>query len=264
MVSKKANRLSPTHLRYKDIALEYIKSGYKDIQSIYHKYYPHISTSSLQVLPYRLLDNVLFQQILREAWLSLKIEDIDIARDVVLCLHKEMLNAKNASDRIAAASWLGKKEAMFTDNVKQQTTMTIEQREAIFNRIKKYMTDLKPLAQCKPSSSPQVDNTSASAPTSSQAPASAPASSNPAPNPIAINSPAIATYSTGGQGGEEGKGRESHNPPSLPAQLLKSSSVASRVAMAKEVKGVVISKRTGKPVRVYRKHPKLKSEVQSA
>jgi hypothetical protein len=36
------------------------------------------------------------------------------------------------------------------------------------------------------------------------------------------------------------------------------------VAMAKEVKGVVISKRTGKPVRVYRKHPKLKSEVQSA
>jgi hypothetical protein len=139
----------------------------------------------------------LFQQILREAWLSLKIEDIDIARDVVLCLHKEMLNAKNASDRIAAASWLGRKEAMFTDNVKQQTTMTIEQREAIFNRIKKYMTDLKPLAQCKPTSSPQVDNTSAPS-VSSQAPAT-PVSSDPAPNLIAINSHDIAIYSTGGR-----------------------------------------------------------------
>jgi len=263
MISKKANRLSPTHLRYKDIALEYIKSGYKDIQSIYHKFYPHISTSSLQVLPYRLLDNVLFQQILKEAWLSLRLEDIDIARDVVLCLHKEMLNAKNSSDRIAAASWLGRKEAMFTDNVKQQTTMTIEQREAIFNRIKKYMTDLKPLAQCKPTSSPLVDNTSAS----SQALTSAPALSHPTPNPIAINSPDIARLPRG-QGGEVGKGREAQGSPSATSQFSKSpslsqvSSVASSVA--KEVKGVAISKRTGKPIRASKRHKlKPKPEMQS-
>jgi hypothetical protein len=73
-----------------------------------------------------------------------------------------------------------------------------------------------------------------------------------------------------GRGGKVGKGRETSESPSLTSQLSKSpsqssSQVASRVAMAKEVKCVVISKRTGKLIRAYRKHKmSAKPEVQSA
>lgn len=103
------------YLKYRDIAIEFIQSGYNNIRSIYAKYYPNASEDSLRTEPYRLLDNVRFQIALEDAWKEVKIEDINISRDVVLCLYKEMMTAKNSADRIAAGSWLGKKEAMFTD-----------------------------------------------------------------------------------------------------------------------------------------------------
>lgn len=109
------DRASIQYLKYRDIAIEFIKSGYNNIQSIYAKYYPNAGEESLRTEPYRLLDNVRFQIALEDAWSEIKIEDINIAKEVVLCLYKEMKNAKNSADRIAAGSWLGKKEAMFTD-----------------------------------------------------------------------------------------------------------------------------------------------------
>ena len=41
----------------------------------------------------------------------------DIVKQVTDRLLFEMKHAKNASDRIAAATWLGRKEAMFTDRM---------------------------------------------------------------------------------------------------------------------------------------------------
>lgn len=110
------------YLKYKDIALEFIKSGYNNIRAIYSKYYPNAKMDSIDCEAYRLLDNDRFKIALEEAWSEIKIEDINLAREVVLCLRKEMYTAKNSADRIAASSWLGKKEAMFTD--KQEISQT--------------------------------------------------------------------------------------------------------------------------------------------
>ncbi len=131
MMSRKEGRKSPTLLKYREIALEYIKSGYKDIQSIYHSYYPKASPASLEVLPYKLLDRVRFQKVLQEAWLSLNLENIDLARDVILCLHKEMFNAKHSSDRIQAASWIGKSKALFIDKSEVRTTADVNLNERL-------------------------------------------------------------------------------------------------------------------------------------
>lgn len=118
------------YLKYRDMAIEFIKLGYNNIRGIYKKYYPKASDNSIDCEAYRLLDNDRFKIALEEAWTLIKIEDLDIARDVVLTLHKIMLNGKNDSDKINAASWLGKKEAMFTD---RQETVPVEKEDSQFS-----------------------------------------------------------------------------------------------------------------------------------
>lgn len=103
------------YLKYRDMAIDFIKQGYTNIRTIYKRYYPKASEKSLNVLPYNLLDNIRFQTALEDAWNYIKVEDLDIARDVIRCLQKEMFTAKNSADRINAASWLGKSKALFID-----------------------------------------------------------------------------------------------------------------------------------------------------
>jgi len=103
------------YLKYKDMALEFIKQGYSNIRAIYKKHYPDASDDSVDSLAYVLLDNIRFQAALEDAWREIKIDDLDIARDVVRVLQKEMFTAKNSADRISAASWLGKSKGMFID-----------------------------------------------------------------------------------------------------------------------------------------------------
>lgn len=104
----KIDKNSIQYLKYKDIAIEFIKQGYNNIRGIYSKYYPNAAENSLDTEPYRLLDNVRFQAALEEAWQEIKVEDLDIAKEVVLVLRDKMLNAKKENDRIAAAVALGK------------------------------------------------------------------------------------------------------------------------------------------------------------
>ena len=123
MAGKKSSRLdknSIQYLKYKEMALEFIKQGYNNIRGIYQKYYPNASEASLTCEAYRLLDNVKFQIALEEVWSELKIEDLDIARDVIRVLHDITLKGKKDSDRINAASWLGKSKGLFID--KQEVT----------------------------------------------------------------------------------------------------------------------------------------------
>ena len=103
------------YLKYRDIAIEFIKQGYNNIRAIYKRYYPNAADESIDTEAYRLLDNVRFQIALEEAWSLIKVEDLDIARDVIVVLQKEMFTAKNSADRITAASWLGKSKALFID-----------------------------------------------------------------------------------------------------------------------------------------------------
>ena len=118
--TQKMEKTNISDLKYKDIAIDFIKSGYTNIRAIYSKYYPTASPDSLDSEPYRLLDSVRFKAALEEAWAILKIEDLDLARDAIMVLKKEAHTAPNASDRITAASWLGKKEALFTDKLESK------------------------------------------------------------------------------------------------------------------------------------------------
>lgn len=115
--------------KYKDIALDWIKNRYNDIQTIYSKYYPNASDESLKSEPYRMLDNVRFKNALLEAWKVLKVKDLEIAKEVVLALRSEMFTAKESSSRIAAASWLGRTQAMFTDKTEVSGHITHSQEE---------------------------------------------------------------------------------------------------------------------------------------
>lgn len=125
------------YLKYRDIAIDFIKSGYTNIRGVYSKYYPLASDDSLDAEPYRLLDNVRFQSVLQEIWQEVKIEDLDIAHEVIICLRKEMLTAKNPADRINAASWLGKSEAIFTDKSEVKALITLKpEQEAEYNRLR--------------------------------------------------------------------------------------------------------------------------------
>jgi hypothetical protein len=134
------DRYSIQYLKYKDIALEFIKQGYSNIRVIYHKHYPNASKESLDVLPYGLLDNIRFQAAIEEAWSELKIEDLDIARTVVHTLHNIAINGKKEADRINAASWLGKTKALFIDKSEVKNGVSIADKQAqnehINNRLK--------------------------------------------------------------------------------------------------------------------------------
>jgi hypothetical protein len=121
---------SVQYLKYKDIAIDFIKQGYNNIRSIYAKYYPKASEDSLRTEPYRLLDCVRFQIALEDAWSEIKVEDLDIANEVIQVLRKEMFTAKKSSDRTNAASWLGKSKAMFTD---KQEVATLEKEDNQFS-----------------------------------------------------------------------------------------------------------------------------------
>ena len=128
------------YLKYKDIALEFIKQGYNNIRLIYSKYYPNASEDSLNVLPYGLLDNIRFQLALEDAYSELRIEDLDIARDVIFNLHKIMVSGHKEADRVSAASWLGKTKALFIDKSELKSEVSRAdkqaQNEAINNRLK--------------------------------------------------------------------------------------------------------------------------------
>ena len=107
-------------LKYKDMAIEFIKQGYNNIRGIYHKYYPNASDESIDTVAYQLLDNLRFQAMLEEAWQEIKREDLNIAQTVIQTLYNIAIKGKKEADRINAASWLGKCEAMFTDKVKNE------------------------------------------------------------------------------------------------------------------------------------------------
>ena len=107
-IKLKLDKNSIQYLKYKDIAIEFIKNGYNNIRSIYSKYYPNASEESINCEAYRLLDNVRFQMALEDMWKEIKIEDLDIAREVVVTLRNQMFNAKKENDRITAAIALGK------------------------------------------------------------------------------------------------------------------------------------------------------------
>lgn len=141
MKSKVNNKLeidknSIQYRKYKDIALEFIKQGYNNIRGIYHKYYPKASEASLEVEPYRMIDNVRFIAALEEAWQEIKIEDLDIARDVIRVLHNITLKGKKDADRINAASWLGKSKGMFIDKT-QEVPIEKEDNQFSFDRLSK-------------------------------------------------------------------------------------------------------------------------------
>ena len=123
------------YLKYKDIAIEFIKSGYSNIRSIYSKYYPKASEASLETEPYRMLDNVRFRAALEEAWQEIKVEDLDIARDVIRVLHSITLNGKKEADRINASIWLGKTVALFIDKSENKTELVLrpEEKEELIN-----------------------------------------------------------------------------------------------------------------------------------
>lgn len=139
MAEKKKTELdknSIQYLKYRDIAIDFIKQGYNNIRSIYAKYYPKASVESLDCEAYRLLDNVRFQIALEDAWREIKVEDLDIAREVIVCLRKEMFTAKSSADRITAASWLGKSEGKFIDK-QEISTLEKENNQFSLNRLAK-------------------------------------------------------------------------------------------------------------------------------
>lgn len=109
------DRNSVQYLKYKDIALDFIKAGYNNIQAIYSKYYPNASEDSLKAEPYRLLDNVRFQIALGEVYAGIKKEELDLAQIAVKTLYEIATKGKKDADRVAAASWLGKCEGLFLD-----------------------------------------------------------------------------------------------------------------------------------------------------
>ena len=108
------------YLKYKSMALDFIKAGYVNIRGIYKKYHPNAKMESIDCEAYRLLDNDRFKMALEEVWDEIKVEDLDIARDVIRVLHNIALKGKKDSDRINAASWLGKSKGLFID--KQEVT----------------------------------------------------------------------------------------------------------------------------------------------
>ena len=132
------------YLKYKDIAIECIKSGYSNIRAIYKKYYPKANEESLRTEPYRMLDNVRFQASLEEAWSEIKIDDLDICRAVIRVLHSITLNGKKEADRINAASWLGKSKGMFKD-VSEVTEVNKDDNQFSLDRLSRIKLNTEPV-----------------------------------------------------------------------------------------------------------------------
>lgn len=123
------NRNSVQYLKYRDMAIEFIKQRYTNITSIYAQYYPKAGKASLAGEASRLLTNAKFQLALEDAWQIIKIDDLDIARAVKQTLYDISIKGKKEADRIAAASWLGKCESMFTDRTENNTNLVIKPEE---------------------------------------------------------------------------------------------------------------------------------------
>jgi hypothetical protein len=130
------------YLKYKDIALEFIKQGYNNIRTIYSKYYPEASEDTVDVNAYVLLDNARFQAALEDAWSEVKIEDLDIARVVAHTLQNIAINGKKEADRIAAASWLGKTKALFIDKSEAKSEVSIADKQAQNEHINSRLKEL--------------------------------------------------------------------------------------------------------------------------
>ncbi len=126
---RKFDKNSIQYLKYRDIALEFIKQGYNNIRSIYKTHYPKASNKSIDSAPYQLLDNLRFQQAIEEAWQEIKIKDLDIARQAIRTLYHIALNGKKEADRINAAVWLGKTDALFIDRTDSRTEIVIKPEE---------------------------------------------------------------------------------------------------------------------------------------
>ncbi len=103
------------YLKYRDIAIEFIKQGYNNIRGIYHKYYPDASDESIDCEAYRLLDNVRFQIALEEVYNEIKIEDLELAKKALKKLYSLMNNSKKESIQLEAAIWLGKTGGEFIE-----------------------------------------------------------------------------------------------------------------------------------------------------
>lgn len=113
---------------YRIIALEYINSGFNNIQDIYSKYHPNCSEASLKVLPYNLLENIRFKGI-KDKLVSELMDDKETrANECLNQLHYLSLNAKKETDKInASTSFLkftkGEKTSPITINLEEQKSL---------------------------------------------------------------------------------------------------------------------------------------------
>lgn len=121
---KKIDKNSIQYLKYRDIALEFIKNGYSNIRAIYKRYYPKATDYSIDCEAYRLLDNDRFKMVMEEVYKEIKVEDLDLASEALMILRNKMFDAKKESDRITAAIAIGK----FTIGEKNRTTLTEDRK----------------------------------------------------------------------------------------------------------------------------------------
>ena len=134
-IKKPVDKSGAIYLKYRDMAIEFIKSGYTNMRAIYKQYHPKSAWKSVEGDAYRLLANATFKAALEDAYTLINIKDLDIARDVLACLHKEMTTASNSRDRTNAASWLGKAEALFTEKIVMTNVESDEDYQFTANRL---------------------------------------------------------------------------------------------------------------------------------
>ena len=95
--------MTKTEEKYKAIALEYLTNGL-DIRRAYKIFHPKVSDASLNVLPYKLLDNVRFK-VVKEG--LAKELDADAQEKAVKCLnilYSLAVNSLKEENRISSAT----------------------------------------------------------------------------------------------------------------------------------------------------------------
>lgn len=115
---------SEIYTRYKAMALDYAEQGYCNFAEVYAKHHPKVNADSANASASRLLASATFQQVLDDVWLQASLKKMDTVKEVHNVLRKEMTTAPKSSDRISAASWLGKTKAMFIDKSDDKLNIT--------------------------------------------------------------------------------------------------------------------------------------------
>ena len=126
---KKIDKNSIQYLKYRDIALEFIKNGYSNIRAIYKRYYPKASNESIDCEAYRLLDNVRFISVLEEVYAKVNPKELELGKQALRKLYSLMNHSKKDMVQLEAAVWLGKSEAMFIDRTENKTEIIVKPDE---------------------------------------------------------------------------------------------------------------------------------------